>query len=317
MKQINRRKSIRPDGAVATILLKISSSTKVLYSEIEKFMMDMRSVLNMKLYPALTDLLYSQAVEGITRKLEEFILVMTKTSQAKKLKKEQFMAIVCNAYYLADDLVPRMKMTVDRLFERKPIEIEAFQIKLQRYFNAQRDSFSQHFAPSWLRNVIDWSLLVNSRYTLDKVNFNVSEIRPADQFFSFVGLLGTIKIDFEKSISKDVSKKVVIRSFVEVLGCLLSDKYSKALTSITLYGLHCFMIDLKFTVAWFTDLADEKLRALAREICNRAVSIFQEQNPSVSVAENLLSDAEYESMVQSVFSHQSVKCIKEYKPSPR
>ncbi len=112
-----------------------------MYSLIEKFIVEMRCILNLPKYPDLTNQLYVHVVEGVTKKIEDYLVLMTDQSKKLRLNDSQNVLIVYNAFFIADDLICRVHLAVEKIFSRKSPEIIEAQQKLQRFFNAQREIY--------------------------------------------------------------------------------------------------------------------------------------------------------------------------------
>eukprot|EP00475_Leptophrys_vorax_P043319 TRINITY_DN8302_c0_g1_i3.p1 TRINITY_DN8302_c0_g1~~TRINITY_DN8302_c0_g1_i3.p1 ORF type:complete len:329 (+),score=96.76 TRINITY_DN8302_c0_g1_i3:940-1926(+) len=139
----NKRRSTEVEPqATSTSTLKLTSSAKMLYTVIEKFMIEMRGLLSVNRYPEITMQLYVPVVDGLTKKLEDYVLLMSdQTKKQKLLSEAQSIAIIFNSYHLADDLVPRVKLAIEKLFGRRSPEVNEFHAKLQRYFAVQKEQF--------------------------------------------------------------------------------------------------------------------------------------------------------------------------------
>jgi hypothetical protein len=104
-------------------------------------MVEMRYILNLQKYPDLTNQLYTVVVEGVTKKIEDYIVLITDQSKKLRLTDSQNVLMVHNAFYIADDLICRVHLAAEKIFCRKSPEIFEAQQKLQRFFNAQRDIY--------------------------------------------------------------------------------------------------------------------------------------------------------------------------------
>jgi hypothetical protein len=101
----------------------------------------MRFVLNPQKYPEITNQLYSTVIEGVTKKIEDYIVLVTEQTAKVKLTDSQNILIVHNAFYIADDLILRVIVAIEKIFSRKSPELIEAQQKLQRFFNVQRDIY--------------------------------------------------------------------------------------------------------------------------------------------------------------------------------
>lgn len=69
---------------------------------------------------------------------------LTSVSKQDQLTDSQAMTIIANVYYLHSDLLERIHVQFERLFNRKPVELEAFRVKVERYFEFVRRSPQIH-----------------------------------------------------------------------------------------------------------------------------------------------------------------------------
>lgn len=106
-------------------------------------MIEMRAILHHSKYAEINAQLYVPVVDGLTKKLEDFVLLMIDQSKKQKLNDAQTVAVIHNAFHLANDLVPRVNVAIEKLFGRKTHEVEEFHAKLLRFFNAQKEMYIQ------------------------------------------------------------------------------------------------------------------------------------------------------------------------------
>jgi len=133
--------------------LKLTSSAKYLYEVVRNMLRELVPILdNSSVYPETRVDLYPSVIAGMMSLFESYLLVMAQQlkSNLTSFDDVQALSIIANAFYLNDDLLPRvikefMKhfcTNTNNVMSASSIpELELFNQKLFRLYEALRDSF--------------------------------------------------------------------------------------------------------------------------------------------------------------------------------
>jgi hypothetical protein len=290
----------------------------------ETFLKEMSGLINMDLYPAVSRELHSIMANGIIKSLEDYILCMTQVSEISqkdtRLSDTQLLSVMCNAFYIADDLVPRIKNKFEEIYASECFDIEEFVAKAQRYFHAQRDHFCQINAPSWLKRYLDWTNAASQRYNVSDSGFVLEKAMPMPGFVDLVNYFGWLKNQLELSIHKEVARKVVSHGLLEVLLLLCSEKAWKHCPSVSRSGVDLFALDIKFLMTACEGFIHDQAPNSAQDCIARCTAQYvasqslatKSDAKSISASFSLRLDKDYQTLVSSFIASRSIKLLSSY-----
>jgi hypothetical protein len=125
--------------------LKLTPSAQYLYNCIRSLLKDLTPFLSASaFYPPFISILYTPVVSGMIGLLEHYLLAMANAAKQNmsKFDDNQNVAILSNAFYLGDDLLPRIGREFRKQFGRTVPELENFGVKLGALYDALQDSYA-------------------------------------------------------------------------------------------------------------------------------------------------------------------------------
>jgi len=214
----------------------------------------------------------------MTGLFESYLLKMAQFVKAGVNSDAQSMGIVANAYYLADDLMPRVWGQFKKHSKQECPELETFTTKLYQLFEALRDSFCQKRSVTIISDVMKWQIHAQL-YSASTFNQDPAVAHPSPGFTELIRYLCRLKDAVDKHLSPDFVDQIVRMCLEELMNSLFhGPNYWNTLT-IGYGGLQQMVLDIRFCLAASRGYVTEACASAAHRIIHRAVHYFCKVNP--------------------------------------
>jgi hypothetical protein len=260
--------------------IKLTQSAKALYDVVRNLLREFSPLLELNLNDSTQNSmqteLYPAIINGMCSLLENFLLSMAQLARTNAVSPQfddfQHLSIVANAYFLSIDLVPRVAKEFSRQFHRKINELNAFQGKIVKLFNALQDSFCQKRPQYWLNSVILWGnkcipAYSNPLFDENNVNITGSWLNFNDYLCNLYGTVG-------KTLSQ-ASVQPVISLAIEELLLTIAEATNWDKINLAFGGINQLIIDFRFLQAICgPELCTAKSNEVIEGIISRAVGSY-------------------------------------------
>ena len=153
---------------------------------------------------------------------EGYLLKMAQQAKSQRLTDTQSLSIVANAFYLADDLLPRVSIHFVRQYRLRPPELDSFINKLGKLYEALRDTFCQRRAVAVLHDIWQWQT-TSHLYTLNSID-KEGGVSPSVGVKRVMSYLGELK----QTIRMCLNKEAVVQIISAILGELFKLLFHEA-----------------------------------------------------------------------------------------
>eukprot|EP00455_Lapot_gusevi_P037091 TRINITY_DN4136_c0_g1_i1.p1 TRINITY_DN4136_c0_g1~~TRINITY_DN4136_c0_g1_i1.p1 ORF type:complete len:758 (-),score=220.96 TRINITY_DN4136_c0_g1_i1:88-2361(-) len=290
--------------------VQLTESAKTLYEVISRVIQDLKQLLNNQLYPQTASDMYLPIVSGTIHLFERYILRMTAALtpagneeevdlNGNGLNDEQFLAIVANNFYLADDLLPRTARQFEKQFERPIQELEQFQVKLQRLYRALRDQLAVHRAPFWISHVLQWEQQAPVIYAALTLNEDIMVAAPSPMFIQMVEFLVRLRELVLALLPPDALEPILQSALEQVFKALVDDRYWMNV-NLGHGGLQQLMLDVRYLLAAASDYINETVQAAADGLIDKAQAIYADESGiPISTVQNSFNPIWFQSIIDS------------------
>ena len=142
-------------------ILKLTTSAKQLYESIRLILKQLSHILIPQIYDlTFSNRLYQPTITGVINTIEQYLHITATIAHDNILiftDDIPCLSLVANAYYLADDLLPRIHREFHRQFHRLVItEIENFHYKVGQLYEIMQDEYCRYRIIYWFNNILLW-----------------------------------------------------------------------------------------------------------------------------------------------------------------
>lgn len=226
-------------------VLKLTDSAKYLYDIVRNLLKELVPILDSDVYPSATDELYPPVVQGMVRLFEDYLLAMAKQSRPEDVnfRDNQSLSIIANAFYLADDLLPRVSRELHKQFGRQVPELEAFRAKLLRLHDALQHAYCQKRSYVWVQTV----LKLKETYGAYEGRDDILRTQPSDGFVRLCSYLTQLSSKIVECTTVTSVRPILTLATEELLR-VLQDKAPWQEVNMGLGGLVQLALDLQFLI---------------------------------------------------------------------
>ena len=262
--------------------LKLTSSAKFLYDTIRGLLKDLMPLLDpVHLHP-LHSTLTAPIVTGLISLFESYLLRLAGAAQQglnSTLDDLQSLSIVANAFYLADDLLPRVGREFRLHFGRVVPELQEFGAQLGQLYEALQDGYCHKRTTYWLSSVLHWPQLAKVEYAnpnplqlspfAPSAAVSASSLSVSAPWVALHDYFAMLRAIIGKCLSPLAIPVVLSACFEELLHSILDDTAWGQLT-LGYGGLLQLTRDLSFFAAATRAFETEQLHHLMAEAISRA-----------------------------------------------
>lgn len=266
--------------------LKLTASSRYLYNVVRTLLNNLAPVLDPAVFPSAVADLYPVVVPGLVALVEKYLLRMSQVQTARApaptpslkgkiaakerekaeekggrggegvaLSDSQCLGILANAYYLSEDLVPRILHAFTTAFGRPIPEVIVFAGKTSRLVEALQDSFVQRTVSYCLDVLWNWSRLLSSPSPPSKASASSSPslLLPSKGVRSLLAHLCGIKATTHRCLNSSLAGKLLSSVIEGLLTTLLEPEYWSNFTPLPAVaegeeGRNILLLDLRFLV---------------------------------------------------------------------
>ncbi len=255
--------------------LKLTDSAKFLYDIVRKLLKDVSPILDNSVYPAATIELYPAVVTGAIKLFEGYLIGMA--SKAKdglmKLEDHQSLSIVANAFYVADDLLPRVTREFSRQFRRPIPELEAFRNKIERLHEALGDEYCTKKAAHWIHTRLQWtSGAALKRYSLPALSDH-DHAAPTQAVIDLCRQFCDLRELVIRCLNPQSLDTILSLCLEEVFRTLHNPVYWDGL-ALGHGGLQQLVLDLRFLVAASHGIVTQTASEACVSLIKRAIQLY-------------------------------------------
>lgn len=276
--------------------LRITASCQFMYETIQTLLDELGPLVD-ALYVFLKGVLYDPVVLGVLGFFEQYLCDMRQQALSG-LDDRQYLAIISNSFYIADDLVPRVSREFARHLARAIPELDTLQAQVFGLHSELKETFIQRKTTTWLENILKWRASdgIPARYSA--VEVPEERMQVTGEWISLA--LAIIQMG---NVLCEAQFVEFVRSFlssaVEAFLTLLQNPllWEEREFTVTVGGLKQFLLDLRFLLQCFEFcLTKPALEAYARLIQTLAELFTRVARAPVSVADLRAKNGRYDAL---------------------
>jgi len=259
-------------------MLRLTASGKFLYDMVRHLLRELSSVLDSPHYPPLREAMYTHAVQGMRDLFERFVLSMAAcakhdTRSAKvRLSEAQLVNITANAYFLSDDLLPRVMKDFSVHFGRSIPELLALQTKVLKIHQALHLEYLSKRARYWVTSVLGWKRGTTSSSGSNQTSSSASDSVSAVWLQLLRTLVATLNL-----VNSCIGKHLVVstaRSAMEEICSQMSEPCYWSGAPPTKAGIRQLSTDLAFLDSCLAEVSGQSSADSLQEVLDQAARTF-------------------------------------------
>ena len=269
------------------MLIFITQSTQTMYDNIARCLYESRTLLSFSYYPVMATNLLNVFIDQITKYLQSYCsnITLILRRSIKSLSLKQDLSIICNVYYITNDLLERINARLLKQCRFRRIErIEAFKQKLVILYKEQFKYLAKTVAMRWIKE----RLFVRADRDQNELSFPI--VSPSKAWMELNEQILKMRRLCIQYLHQNIANTMTQHIARSVLKHLNDHKYWKH------HRLHQLIFDLKFFEFTVCDYLDDESKVILNDsIISNAIAAYNESNhPQIA----LETDQWFQSKIQ-------------------